>query len=62
MLVHSTASKIDVFPDEFIPIMKAIKFATLSNDFTDHVVDQKALDTLNSFLDYLSDTALNEAA
>jgi hypothetical protein len=62
MTVHSTGVNVEVFPDEFLPIMKAIRFAMSTEDFKRHVVtDQDAQDALECFLDAFSDIALNNA-
>lgn len=62
MSVHSVGVKVEIFPDEFLPIMKAIKFAISSEDFKQFVVsDQDQRDALECFLDAFSDVALNHA-
>jgi hypothetical protein len=53
--------KVDVYPDEFRPIMKALKYATLCED-RDQILNDKELKALEAFLDYFSDVALNCAA
>ena len=30
--IHNTAIKVDVYPDEFKPIMKAVKYALICDD------------------------------
>lgn len=57
---HNTATMIEVYPDEFRPIMKAIKYALICND-SRKVLDEVEWATLNGWLDYFSDVALNEA-
>ena len=58
--IHSTAVKVDVYPDEFKPIMKALKY-TLLCEARDAVLTHEEWETVNSFLDSFSDIALNEA-
>jgi hypothetical protein len=60
MTVHSTAIKVDIFPDEFKPIMKALKYA-LCCDSKDALFTREEADMLESFLDNFVDIALNEA-
>jgi len=63
MSVHSVGVKVEIFPDEFVPIMKAIKFAMCSDDFKQFVItDQDQRDALECFLDAFSDVALNHVA
>lgn len=57
MTVHDTAIKVDVYPDEFMPIMKAIKYALINGD-TESLFDLDERDALEMFLDALSDLAL----
>lgn len=57
---HDTAIKVDVYPDEFKPIMKAVKYALLS-DARDAILSEEEWATLNAWLDDFSDIALNEA-
>jgi hypothetical protein len=59
MTVHSTAVKVDVFPDEFKPIMKAVRYALLCDD-SRKVLNEDEWATLNAWLDDFSDVALNE--
>lgn len=58
--VHDTAIKVDVYPDEFKPIMKAVKYA-LTCDDSRKVFNEDEWSTLNEWLDDFSDIALNEA-
>jgi phosphoenolpyruvate carboxylase len=58
MTEHCLAVNVEVYPDEFKPIMKAIKYATLCDDKRS-LFTSKELSTLHSFLDAFSDTALN---
>lgn len=60
MIEHNTAVKIDVYPDEFKPIMKAIKYALVCDD-SRKFLDEVEWAALNGWLDYFSDVALNEA-
>jgi dihydroneopterin aldolase len=50
--------QVDVYPDEFRPIMKALKYATLCED-RDQILDDKELTTLEAFLDHFSVVARN---
>ena len=59
MTVHSTAVKVDIFPDEFKPIMKAVKYALLCDD-SRKVLTGDEWSLLNSWLDDFSSIALNE--
>jgi hypothetical protein len=56
---HSTAVKVDVFDDEFKPIMKAVKYALMSDEGK-HVISGNEWSILNNWLDYFSDVARNE--
>ena len=58
--IHDAAVKVDVYPDEFKPIMKAIKYALICDD-SRKVLTGDEWATLNEWLDYFSDVALNEA-
>jgi len=58
--IHDAAVKVDVYPDEFKPIMKAVKYALMCDD-SRKVLDEVEWATLNAWLDYFSDVALNEA-
>lgn len=60
MTVHDTAVKVDVYPDEFKPIMKAIKYALINGD-AKSLFDLDEQDALEAFLDEFCDIALNEA-
>ena len=57
---HDTAVKVDVYPDEFKPIMKALKYALICEDSRE-VLSEDEWSMLNNFLDDFSDVALNEA-
>jgi hypothetical protein len=56
---HETAIKVDVYPDEFKPIMKAVKYSLLCDD-SSKVLYCDEWATLNEWLDYFSGVALNE--
>lgn len=58
--IHPVAVKVDVYPDEFKPIMKAVKYALLCDD-SRKVLSEEEWATLNAWLDDFSDVALNEA-
>jgi hypothetical protein len=63
MTEHSTAIKVDVFPDEFIPILKALKFAVRTDAFTEHSLsDESERQLLEGFIEAFSDITLNFAA
>jgi hypothetical protein len=57
---HNTAVKVDVYPDEFKPLMKVIKYALICDD-SRKVLNEEEWATVNAFLDDFSDIALNEA-
>jgi len=59
MTVHNAAINVDVYPDEFKPIMKALKYSLLCDD-SRKVLTGDEWSTLNEWLDYFSDVALNE--
>ena len=59
MTVHDTAIKVDVYPDEFKPIMKALKYSLLCDD-SRKVLTGDEWSLVNNWLDYFSDVALNE--
>lgn len=52
--------KVDVYPDDFMPIMKAIKYATTCED-KDSLFNAKELAALEAFLDEFCSIALNGA-
>lgn len=57
--IHVESIKVDVYPDEFKPIMKAIKYALLEGK--DDLFNEKEMNALEAFLDDFCDVALNEA-
>ena len=57
--IHDLAIKVDVFPDEFRPIMKAIKYA-LECDDSRSILSEEEWATLNAWLYDFSDIARNE--
>lgn len=59
-IAHDVAIKVDVYPDEFKPIMKAVKYALLCDD-SRKVLSEEEWATLNAWLDDFTDVALNEA-
>jgi len=59
-IIHDTAIKVDVYPDEFRPIMKAVKYALLCDD-SRKVLTEDEWSLVNNWLDDFSDVALNEA-
>jgi len=58
-IIHDTAIKVDVYPDEFKPIMKAVKYALLCDD-SRKVLTEDEWSLVNNWLDDFSDVALNE--
>jgi hypothetical protein len=58
-IIHDTAIKVDVYPDEFKPIMKALKY-TLMCEARDAILNKDEWAAVNEWLDYFSDVALNE--
>ena len=52
--------KVDVYPDEFKPIMKAIKYALICDD-KDLLFNDKEASALEAFLVDFCDVSLNEA-
>jgi len=59
MTALSTAVNVDVYPDEFKPIMKALKYSLLCDD-SRKVLDEVEWSILNNWLDYFSGVARNE--
>ena len=57
--IYVGSIKVDVYPDEFKPIMKAIKYALLEGK--DDLFNEKEMNALEAFLDDFCDVALNEA-
>ena len=57
--IHDTSVKIDVFPDEFIPILKVINYALIMPDKFD--LTEKEIETLHNFQVDFSNSALNYA-
>jgi hypothetical protein len=57
---HETAIKIDVYPDEFKPIMKAIKYTLMCGD-SRSILTEVERPILNVWLEDFTDIALNEA-
>jgi hypothetical protein len=55
----TTAVRVDIYPDEFKPIMKAVKYALLCDD-SRKVLTGDEWSLLNSWLDDFSSIALNE--
>lgn len=58
--MHVDSIKVDVYPDEFKPIMKAIKYALINGD-ADALFNEKEKNALDAFLDDFCSLALNEA-
>jgi hypothetical protein len=59
-IIHDTAIKVDVYPDEFKPIMKAVKYALLCDD-SRKVLTEDEWSLVNNWLDDFSNVAFNEA-
>ena len=57
--IHDTSVQIDVFPDEFKPILKVINCALLMPD--KFAITEKEIETLHNFQDDFSLSALNYA-
>ena len=58
---HSIAVKVDVFPEEFRPIMQCIRYSLFSDEFKTCVLGKpEYVDMLESFLNDFTDIALNE--
>lgn len=57
--IHDVAIKVDVYPDEFRPIMKALKYALICED-SRKILNEDEWSQVNDFLDDFSSTALNE--
>ena len=57
--IHDTSVKIDVFPDEFKPILKVINWALLMPNKFD--LTEEEIETLHSFQVDFSLSALNYA-
>ena len=55
----TTAIKVDIYPDEFKPLMKALKYSLICDD-SRKVLNEIEWATVNAFLDEFSDVALNE--
>ena len=57
--IHDTSVQIDVFPDEFIPILKVINCALLTPD--KFYLTEKEIETLHNFQVDFNLSALNYA-
>jgi hypothetical protein len=57
--IHDTSVQIDVFPDEFKPILKVINRALLMPD--KFALTEKEIETLHNFQVDFSNSALNYA-
>lgn len=56
---HDTSVKVDIFPDEFMPILKVINCAVLMPE--KFALTKKELDILYNFKCDFSNTAMNNA-
>ena len=59
MTTHDLAVNVNVYPEEFKPIMKAVKYALLEGK--DALFNDKEVEILEAFLDDFCSLALNEA-
>lgn len=57
--IHDTTVKVDVYPEEFKPLMKALKYALICED-SRKVLSEDEWSIVNDWLDDFSDIALNE--
>ena len=57
--IHDTSVQVDVFPDEFKPILKVINYALIMPDKFD--LTEKEIETLHNFQVDFSNSALNYA-
>lgn len=55
--VHDTSVKVDVFPDEFKPLLKLINRAISNDDVMKHLTDDEAA-TISMWLDDFQSLAL----
>ena len=62
MTVHETGFALTVYPDEMIPVLRALKFAQLHPEFAAVGLNQEQEDALECFLEAFSDLALENAA
>ena len=54
---HSTAVAVEIFPDEFRPILKLLNLALMNKDVTD-CMSQAEVHKIYAFKDDFADTAL----
>ena len=57
MTEHTTAVKVDVFPDEFKPLIKVLNRACCNDDIMQHVTDDEA-ELISGWLDEFKSLAL----
>ena len=57
MIEHTTAVKVDVFPDEFKPLIKVLNRACCNDDIMQHVTDDEA-ELISGWLDEFKSLAL----
>ena len=55
--IHDTSVKVDVFPDEFKPILKLINRAISNDDVMKHLTDDEAA-TISMWFDVFQSLAL----
>jgi hypothetical protein len=56
---HTTSVRVDVYPDEFKPIMNAVKYALMCDD-SRSILTEVEWATLNAWLNDFSDIARSE--
>ena len=55
--IHDTSIKVDVYPDEFKPLLKLINRAISNDDVMQHITDDEAA-TISMWLDDFQSLAL----
>jgi hypothetical protein len=59
-VIHDTSVKVDVFPDEFKPLLKLINRAISNDDVMSKITDDEAA-TISSWLDDFQSLALEHS-
>jgi hypothetical protein len=59
--IHDTSVKVDIFPDEFKPLLKLINRAISNDDVMKHLTDDEAA-TISMWLDDFQSLALQHGA
>jgi len=57
--IHDTAVKVNVYPDEFKPLLKLINRAIMNNDVMQHITDDEA-SIISMWLDDFQSLALQQ--